>query len=95
MPLVFGPLECRLRVLAVWKRLLRQVMARGLAGWGSDLDDCRLSACDRPVITRERSERVVSEVIGEQERRIYALFHHDVFPPPPGLWEQGVPLGSG
>ena len=48
-----------------------------------------------PVITRERSERVVSEVIGEQERRIYALFHHDVFPPPPGLWEQGVPLGSG
>ncbi len=26
-----------------------------------------------PVITRERSERVVSEVIGEQERRIYAL----------------------
>jgi hypothetical protein len=34
------------RVLVVWKGLLRQILARGVADWVCDLGDCRFSACD-------------------------------------------------
>ncbi len=47
-------------------------MARGAVGWDSDAIAGFRRVID-PVSTTERSERVLSEVIGEQERGIYAL----------------------
>ena len=48
-------------------------MARGVADWSSDWAVAGFRHVTDPPTTRESSERIVSEVIGDQERRIYAL----------------------
>jgi hypothetical protein len=48
-------------------------VARGVADWGSDWAIAGFRHVTDPPTTIESSERIVSEVIGDQERRVYAL----------------------